>query len=107
MHAGSGGRHEHIHCSLGRVDSTRVPRQILEDGEGDNGWDGTTLGNISRRSHTSPIAVVSAKYYFNGDARVVFRYRLYSFHAYQVIAPRPVRPVSERGGLGWSCHLCF
>lgn len=78
MSAGPGGGHEHIHCTLRLLDASQVPQQILG-----RGADGGDQGDDEREP---PLAVVSAKYYFNGDANVVFRYRLYSFHAC------PVRP---------------
>lgn len=89
MAAGSGGGHEHIHCSLKLLDSDRIPTQIAqgggrsypgvvgvskEEGEGDG-------QDEIQGSRDRPLAVVAAKYYFNGDSKVVFRYRLYSFHA--------------------------
>ncbi|CAN0544372.1 unnamed protein product, partial [Ectocarpus sp. 12 AP-2014] len=57
MTPGPGGGHEHIHCSLKRLDPAE------------------------QQQPERPLAVVAAKYYFNGDSNVVFRYRLYSFHA--------------------------
>ena len=70
MAAGPGGGHEHIHCSLKPLDPSLVPEQVAAAGGG--GGKGGGLGR--------PLAVVAAKYYFNGDSNVVFRYRLYSFH---------------------------
>jgi len=58
----------------GRVISGRGRRE-------GSGGEGSVVGQ--------PLAVVAAKYYFNGDSNVVFRYRLYSFHSC---------PVSWSGG---------
>eukprot|EP00903_Cladosiphon_okamuranus_P007916 g7644.t1 len=85
MAAGPGGGHEHIHCSLKPLNASLVPEQVATAGGGGaassnrdrNGEDGAGAGTggLDR-----PRAVVAAKYYFNGDSNVVFRYRLYSFH---------------------------
>lgn len=82
MTAGPGGGHEHIHCSLKPLDPSLVPEQVAEGrpasstggGAGEEEEEGGA-GALDR-----PLAVVAAKYYFNGDSNVVFRYRLYSFH---------------------------
>lgn len=74
MPPGPGGGHEHIHCSLKVLDADQVPPQVAI-GEGIGG------GGEQGRAGDRPLVVVAAKYYFNGDADVVFRYRLYSFHA--------------------------
>lgn len=74
--AGPGGGHEHIHCSLRLLDPAQVPLQIAV-GE----RTGNEQGREEQGEQGRPLAVVAAKYYFNGDANVVFRHRLYSFHA--------------------------
>ncbi|CAM9292442.1 unnamed protein product [Laminaria digitata] len=71
MPPGPGGGHEHIHCSLKVLDADQVPPQVANGGG---------IGGQGRGGDR-PLVVVAAKYYFNGDASVVFRYRLYSFHA--------------------------
>lgn len=104
--AGPGGGHEHIHCSLKVVDESLLPKQILrqqqsrdrlvstgssavEGGEGGRGAErgsgcsqrGGEGGTVNEEQEGErPLAVVAAKYFFNGDAAIVFRYRLYSFH---------------------------
>lgn len=81
MPPGPGGGHEHIHCSLKVLDASQIPPQVaygeggIGGGEGGGGEEGGGGGE------NRPLVVVAAKYYFNGDASVVFRYRLYSFHA--------------------------
>ena len=81
MAAGPGGGHEHIHCSLKPLDPSLVPDQVAAGGAaslkgaGAGEEEGAGAGGLDR-----PLAVVAAKYYFNGDSNVVFRYRLYSFH---------------------------
>lgn len=83
MPPGPGGGHEHIHCSLKVLDANQVPPQVafgqggISGGEGDGEEEEGTAAD-------RPLVVVAAKYYFNGDANVVFRYRLYSFHACSV-----------------------
>ncbi|CAN0283947.1 unnamed protein product [Discosporangium mesarthrocarpum] len=67
LNPGPGGGHEHFHCSLREVTSLAPPQITCTEGEGKSG--------------NEPVAVMAAKYYFNGDPSVVFRYRLYSFHA--------------------------
>ena len=82
MTPGPGGGHEHIHCSLKLLDGAQVPDQVaaggwISDSEGKAEEEEEAGGGVGRQ----PLAVVAAKYYFNGDSNVVFRYRLYSFHA--------------------------
>ncbi|CAN0001809.1 unnamed protein product, partial [Hapterophycus canaliculatus] len=84
MLPGPGGGHEHIHCSLKPLDPALVPEQVaaatLGNGffsDAEEGGEGEGCGT---GRDTRPLAVVAAKYYFNGDSNVVFRYRLYSFH---------------------------
>lgn len=100
MAPGPGGGHEHIHCSLKPLDPSLVPEQVAAGGTT------SSRGEALDR----PLAVVAAKYYFNGDSNVVFRYRLYSFH---------LCPVSSRvlldaaaiyvldGHEGGRCWACF
>lgn len=80
MTPGPGGGHEHIHCSLTLLDPSQVPAQVAtggrSSGDSEGGDEGGAGGIVER-----PLAVVAAKYYFNGDSNVVFRYRLYSFHS--------------------------
>lgn len=88
MPPGPGGGHEHIHCSLKRLDASLVPEQVASATLGKDffpGGDKGDGGGGDAGRDTTPLAVVAAKYYFNGDSNVVFRYRLYSFH------PCPVR----------------
>lgn len=92
MAAGPGGGHEHIHCSLKILDGKHVPPQIMrqqqqQQQQGVHREEGGVLGGLGSDmvEEQQPLAVVAAKYFFNGDASVVFRYRLYSFH------PCPVR----------------
>lgn len=92
MAAGPGGGHEHIHCSLGLLEPAQVPTQIAR------GQASGTEGG-GQEQQEAPLAVVAAKYYFNGDANVVFRYRLYSFHACPVRCQGTRRENIER----WAC----
>lgn len=95
MTAGPGGGHEHIHCSLTLLDERLLPQQILrqhsverrastvavkERGEGEEISNNLEAQTGEDEREERPLAVVAAKYYFNGDASIVFRYRLYSFH---------------------------
>jgi CpeT/CpcT family (DUF1001) len=59
---GPGGGHEHIHCSLQLVTSM-APPQLLQAQDG----------------FAAPTAVIAARYYFNAQPAVTFRFRLYSF----------------------------
>jgi CpeT/CpcT family (DUF1001) len=59
---GPGGGHEHIHCSLKLVTSM-APPQLLQAQDG----------------FTAPTAVIAARYYFNAQPAVTFRFRLYTF----------------------------
>ncbi len=99
MGPGPGGGHEHIHCSLKLLDRAQVPDQVAGGGRmisGTGRQEGIAGGGSAGGQ---PLAVVAAKYYFNGDSNVVFRYRLYSFYAYPV-----------RVGRGWTrdrtVHAC-
>lgn len=92
MTAGPGGGHEHIHCSLKLIDSSQVPLQISGSGARAETSHERNSGGAEQEQEVGgegdqdspPLGVVAAKYYFNGNADVVFRYRLYSFHACSV-----------------------
>mmetsp|Transcript_15140 Transcript_15140/g.22506 ORF Transcript_15140/g.22506 Transcript_15140/m.22506 type:complete len:277 (-) Transcript_15140:102-932(-) len=60
MPPGEKGGHEHIHCSLKKIDS------------------GIDLRDPSE-SNDSRHLTISAHYYFDGDPQKTFRYRIYSF----------------------------
>ncbi|CAM9435714.1 unnamed protein product, partial [Ectocarpus sp. 6 AP-2014] len=92
MTPGPGGGHEHIHCSLKRLDPAEVPEQVAaaaaaspgsrsSSGEEEEEEEEGAGQGVQQQQPEQPLAVVAAKYYFNGDSNVVFRYRLYSFHA--------------------------
>ncbi|CAN0142841.1 unnamed protein product, partial [Ectocarpus fasciculatus] len=92
MTPGPGGGHEHIHCSLKRLDPAEIPEQVAAaaahpagsrspSGEEEEEGAGQGAQRQEQPQPERPLAVVAAKYYFNGDSNVVFRYRLYSFHA--------------------------
>lgn len=90
MTAGPAGGHEHFHCSLTPLDPSLVPEQVAAAGGGGAASSsGDRDGEEEAGGLDQPLAVVAAKYYFNGDSNMVFRYRLYSFH---------LCPVSLRGG---------
>lgn len=95
MTAGPGGGHEHIHCTLKIIDDRLVPRQIAEQDRRRGRSSGTDGVSEAGDGAPQPPAVVVAKYFFNGDPSVVFRYRLYSFHECPVslaAADMPVLP---------------
>lgn len=98
MAAGPGGGHEHIHCSLKPLDPSLVPEQVAAGGTASSrgAGDGDVAGGASAGGLDRPLAVVAAKYYFNGDSNVVFRYRLYSFHLCPVGWGEWVRACSMR-----------
>lgn len=112
MAAGPGGGHEHIHCSLTLLDELLLPKQILRQQHGERraskgAVEGRGGGRESRSNQETRgaeleleerlLAVVAAKYFFNGDASIVFRYRLYSFHPCPVSSSQDERGIGEGG----------
>lgn len=98
MTAGSRGGHEHFHCSLKILDDSVVPPQIMKHIHKDGHADSRSALSQGE-DDVRPLAVVAAKYFFNGDASRVFRYRFYSFHECSVSSGRLTRVRRAQGAV--------